>query len=35
MDHLLSRQWERLIEIQQVQLELLTELSRSGTKEGR
>jgi uncharacterized membrane protein len=31
MDHLLSRQWDRLIEIQQVQLELLTELSRSGT----
>jgi uncharacterized membrane protein len=35
MDHLLSRQWERLVEIQQVQLELLTELSRSGTKKGR
>lgn len=26
MDHLLSHQWERLVEIQQVQLELLTEL---------
>ena len=33
MDHLLSRQWERLVEIQQVQLELLTELSRGGPKE--
>jgi uncharacterized membrane protein len=33
MDHLLSRQWERLIEIQQVQLDLLTELSR-GTRRG-
>ena len=30
MDHLLSRQWERLIEIQQLQLDLLTELSRGG-----
>jgi uncharacterized membrane protein len=30
MDHLLSRQWERLIEIQQMQLDLLTELSRGG-----
>jgi uncharacterized membrane protein len=28
MDHLLTRQWERLIEIQQVQVDLLTELSR-------
>jgi uncharacterized membrane protein len=28
MDHLLSRQWERLVEIQQVQLDLLTDLSR-------
>lgn len=26
LDHLLSHQWERLVEIQQVQLELLTEL---------
>jgi uncharacterized membrane protein len=32
MDHLLSRQWERLIEIQQVQLDLLTELSRGGRR---
>jgi len=30
MDHLLFRQWERLIEIQQVQIDLLTELSRGG-----
>ena len=28
MDHLLSHQWERLVEIQQVQLELLAELGR-------
>jgi uncharacterized membrane protein len=28
LDHLLSHQWERLVEIQQVQLELLTELQR-------
>jgi uncharacterized membrane protein len=35
MDHLLSRQWERLIEIQQMQLELLTEMSRSGSGERR
>jgi len=26
LDHLLSHQWERLVEIQEVQLELLTEL---------
>jgi uncharacterized membrane protein len=35
MDHLLSRQWDRLIEIQQVQLDLLTELSRGGDGHGR
>jgi uncharacterized membrane protein len=29
IDHLLSQQWERLIEIQQVQLELLNELNRN------
>jgi uncharacterized membrane protein len=29
MDHLLSHQWERLVEIQQIQLELLAELGRS------
>jgi uncharacterized membrane protein len=29
VDHLLTNQWERLIEIQQVQLELLSEISRS------
>ncbi len=28
LDHLLSHQWERLVEIQQVQLDLLSELSR-------
>ncbi len=28
MDHLLTRQWERLVEIQQVQIELLTDLNR-------
>ncbi|MEJ2037696.1 MAG: DUF1003 domain-containing protein [Desulfosarcinaceae bacterium] len=27
IDHLLSRQWERLVEIQQIQIELMTELS--------
>jgi uncharacterized membrane protein len=27
LDHLLSHQWERLIEVQQVQLELLEELA--------
>ena len=30
VDHLLSRQWQRLVEIQQVQLDLLEELSRKG-----
>jgi uncharacterized membrane protein len=29
IDHLLSHQWERLVEIQQIQLELLSELGRS------
>jgi len=28
IDHLLSHQWERLVELQQIQLELLTELGR-------
>ena len=28
MDHLLSHQWERLVEIQQIQIELLSELRR-------
>ena len=28
LDHLLSHQWERLVEIQQVQLQLLAELQR-------
>ncbi len=27
VDHLLSRQWERLMEIQQVQIDLIEELS--------
>jgi uncharacterized membrane protein len=26
IDHLLTRQWERLVEIQQVQMELMTEV---------
>jgi len=26
LDHLLSRQWERLVEIQEVQIELLNEM---------
>jgi len=30
LDHLLSHQWERLIEVQQVQLELLEELAAAG-----
>jgi hypothetical protein len=28
VDHLLSHQWERLAQIQEIQLELLSELSR-------
>ena len=28
LDHLLSHQWERLVEIQEIQLELLSEVSR-------
>jgi uncharacterized membrane protein len=30
VDHLLSHQWERLVQIQEVQLELLAEISRAG-----
>lgn len=30
LDHLLTKQWERLTEIQQIQLELLQELSSAG-----
>jgi len=30
IDHLLSRQWERLVEIQQVQLELMSEIMHRG-----
>jgi uncharacterized membrane protein len=29
LDHLLSHQWERLVEIQEIQLELLSEMSRN------
>jgi uncharacterized membrane protein len=28
IDHLLSRQWERLVEIQEVQMELINQISR-------
>ena len=31
LDHLLSHQWERLVEIQEVQMELLTEMRGSGS----
>ena len=30
MDHLIMRQWQRLLEIQEIQLELLSELGRKG-----
>jgi uncharacterized membrane protein len=30
IDHLLSNQWERLVEIQQIQIDLLSELARLG-----
>ncbi len=32
VDHLLSNQWKRLIEIQEVQLELLSEMRGQGVK---
>ena len=32
IDHLLSHQWERLVEIQQIQIDLLSELARLGDK---
>ena len=32
IDHLLSHQWERLVEIQQIQIDLLSELARLGVK---
>jgi len=32
IDHLLSRQWERLVEIQQIQIELMTEIMRTREK---
>ena len=34
LDHLLSRQWERLVEIQKVQIDLMNELERR-TGKGR
>jgi uncharacterized membrane protein len=33
IDHLLSHQWERLVEIQQIQIDLLSELTRLRDKE--
>jgi len=30
LDHLLSHQWDRLVEIQEVQLEVLSEIGRRG-----
>jgi len=33
IDHLISRQWERLAEIQQIQVDLLSELTRLGEQE--
>ena len=33
IDHLLSHQWERLVEIQQIQIDLLSELTRSRGKQ--
>ena len=32
MDHLISRQWQRLAEIQQMQLEIMQEATRSGRR---
>jgi uncharacterized membrane protein len=32
MDHLISKQWQRLAEIQQMQLEIMQEMARSGRK---
>ncbi|MGW8186623.1 MAG: DUF1003 domain-containing protein [Desulfobacterales bacterium] len=32
IDHLLSRQWERLVEIQQIQIDLMTEIARIRAK---
>jgi len=32
IDHLLSHQWERLVEIQQIQIDLLSEIARLGDK---
>jgi uncharacterized membrane protein len=31
IDHLLSRQWERLVEIQEVQMELINQITRRKT----
>jgi uncharacterized membrane protein len=35
MDHLLSHQWQRLLEIQSVQMELMEELARKSSKENK
>jgi hypothetical protein len=32
MDHLISRQWQRLAEIQQMQLEIMQETTRGGRR---
>jgi len=32
IDHLLSHQWERLVQIQEIQLELLTEINRKKSR---
>lgn len=33
IDHLLSHQWERLVQIQEIQLELLTEINRKKSRD--
>ncbi|MDP4978430.1 MAG: DUF1003 domain-containing protein [Desulfobacterales bacterium] len=35
IDHLLSRQWERLVEIQQIQIDLMSEISRIREKSSK
>jgi len=32
MDHLLLRQWQKLMEIQQIQMDLMEEIARKTTK---
>jgi uncharacterized membrane protein len=34
IDHLLWRQWERLVEIQEIQLDLMNEITRKTVKRG-